>query len=212
MLIPHVMVGLSSAREMVTQGRTMDSAQIPTPTVPTPPAGRGAPIGGVLNALDKALVVVAKVFFWIAAVALTAMFLLVIADVIGIKIFNNPVPGGIEMVAFSSAIAIGFSVAYTQCKGGHVAVDFIVEKFPRKPKTLIDGFTSLFSAGLFAVLAYYTFRYAGQMKSARQVSLTQNIPLYPFIYSLAVCMALTFLVIVRDFVKLVVKAVKQWTP
>ena len=92
------------------------------------------------------------------------MLLLIVADVIGIKIFSNPVPGGIEIVSFLAVVAIAFAVAYTQVLRGHVAVDFIVEKFPRRVKLVIDVIMGFFSVCLFAVAAYYSFKYAGKLR------------------------------------------------
>jgi len=140
------------------------------------------------------------------------MLLVIVADVIGIKIFSKPVPGGIEIVSFLSVVAIAFAVAYTQVMRGHVAVDFIVEKFPRRAKLIIDAVTTLCGVSLMAVLAYYSFKYGTKLRDTGEVSMTQKIPYYPFVYGMAVCFVVTFLVLVGDLVKSIMKAAKTWTP
>jgi TRAP-type C4-dicarboxylate transport system permease small subunit len=167
---------------------------------------------GILNRLDRYLILLTKVLFWIAGAGLVGMLLIIVADVLGIKIFSHPVPGGIEIVSFLAVIAIAFAVALTQVMRGHVAVDFIVEKFPRRAKLVIDAITIFFSVCLFAAMAWYSFKYAGKLKDTGEVSMTQKIPFYPFVYGMAVCFVVTFLVLVRDLVKSIAKAAKTWTP
>ena len=166
---------------------------------------------GVLAKLNKGIVLVSKVFLWIAGAGLVAMLVLVVADVIGIKIFSSPVPGGIEFVTFFAVIAIAFAVAYTQVMRGHVAVDFIAAKFPRRLKLVTDGFTMFLSTCLFGAMAWYSFKYAAKLHATGEVSMTQKIPFYPFVYAMAVCFVVTFLVLVRDLVKSITKAIKTWT-
>ena len=169
------------------------------------------PDKGPLSTAEKYIAFLTKMLLWIAAAGLVGMTALVVADVIGIKIFSNPVPGGIEFVSFLAAVAIAFAVPFTQVARGHVAVDFIVEHFPRRAKLIIDIVTALFSIALFALLSVYSFRYAGLLRSSGEVSMTQKIPFYPFVYGMAVCFVATFLVLVMQFVRTVLKAGRQWT-
>ena len=166
---------------------------------------------GFLSMLDRGVRLLSKVFFWIGGVGLVGMLLLIVADVIGIKIFSSPVPGGIETVAFLAVVAIGFAVAQTQVVRGHVAVEFIIERFPRRLKLVTEIFTVLLSVGLAAVLAWYSFKYAARLRDTGQVSMTQKIPYYPFVYGMAACFVALFLVLVSDLVKSIAKAAKTWT-
>lgn len=183
---------------------------LPPEQEPLPVRETGTDIG-ILKKLDRYVTLLTRVLFWIAGVGLVAMLLLIVADVIGIKILSRPVRGGIELVAFMAVIAIAFAVGFTQVMRGHVAVDFIVDRFPRRAKLLIDVLMVLFSACLFALMAWYSFKYAGQLKSTGEVSMTQKIPFYPFVYAMGVCFAVTFLVLLMDLTKAIAKAAGQWT-
>lgn len=165
----------------------------------------------ILIALDRYIALLTRILFWIAGAGLVGMLLLIVADVLGIKIFSRPVPGGIEIVSFLAVVSIAFAVAYTQVMRGHVAVDFIVEKFPRRAKLVIDAIMIFFSVCLFVVLAWYSFKYAAKLQDTGEVSMTQKIPFYPFVYGMAVCFVVTLLVLIMDFVKSVTKAAKKWT-
>lgn len=165
----------------------------------------------VLKTIDRYVGLLTRALFWIAGAGLVAMLLLIVADVIGIKVFSKPVPGGIELVAFMAVIAIAFAVAQTQVIRGHVAVDFIVEKFPRRAKLIIDVVMTLFSVCLFALMAWYSFKYGNKLKSTGEVSMTQKVPFYPFVYAMGACFVVTLLVLIMDFVKSISKVVAQWT-
>lgn len=175
-----------------------------------PIRGSGSEMG-IVNKMSRYVGLITRVLLWIAGAGLVGMLLLIVADVIGIKIFSSPVPGGIELVAFFAVIAIAFAVAETQVMKGHVAVDFIVEKFPRRLKLIVDIVTMLFSVGLFAIMAWYSFKYGNKLRDTGEVSMTQKIPFYPFVWAMGACFVATLLVLIIDLVKLVVKAAEQWT-
>lgn len=183
----------------------------------TPPRHEPRPVGdagtdrGILNSLGRGVVRLSVVFNWIAGIGLVGMLLLVVADIIGIKVLSRPVPGGVEIVTFLAVVAIGFAVSYTALVHGHVAVDFVVDKLPRRAKLVVSLVTLLLSIGLVAVLAYYTFEFAARLRSTGEVSMTQKIPFYPFVYGLGVCWVMTALVLVREFVQKIAKVVKIWT-
>ena len=167
---------------------------------------------GFFRVLDKGIGLLSRVLFWIAGLALAGMLALIVADVIGIKMFSSPVPGGIETVAFLATVSIGFAVAQTQVVRGHVAVEFIVEHFPRRLKMVTEIFTVFLCACVVGALAWYTFRYGARLRGTGQVSMTQKIPYYPFVYGMGVCFVVLLLVLTSDFVKSIAKAAKTWTP
>jgi TRAP-type C4-dicarboxylate transport system permease small subunit len=74
-----------------------------------------------------------------------------------------------------------------------------------------DVFTMFLSVCLFGAMAWYSFKYAAKLRATGEVSMTQKIPFYPFVYVMAVCLVVTFLVLVRDLVKSITKAIKTWT-
>jgi TRAP-type C4-dicarboxylate transport system permease small subunit len=166
---------------------------------------------GYFGKVDRGLLLASKVLFWIAGAGLVSMLLLIVGDVIGIRFFSRPVPGGIEIVSFMAVVAIAFAVPYTQVMRGHVAVDFIVEKFPRRARLVVDVITGFLSACLFAALAVYSFKYAVKLQSTGEVSMTQKIPFYPFVYGMGVCFVATLLILLGDFARSIAKAVKTWT-
>jgi TRAP-type C4-dicarboxylate transport system permease small subunit len=147
---------------------------------------------------------------WIAGGGLVLMLALVVGDIIGIKIFAAPIPGGIEYVGFLGVVVVGFAIAYTQVLHGHIRVDFIVMKFPPKFAAVIDILMLILGMGFFVVLTWRSIDYAYVVQASGEVSMTQGIPFYPFIYALSLCYLATFFVLVVEFLKSIVKVGKVW--
>jgi TRAP-type C4-dicarboxylate transport system permease small subunit len=68
-----------------------------------------------------------KLFNFVAEAALTFMMFLTVADVI-LRSLRRPIVGTYELVAFSGAVVIGFSIPLTSWMRGHVWVDIITSK------------------------------------------------------------------------------------
>jgi len=160
-----------------------------------------------LNRLKKFSHTLSKWFSWVAGVALVGMLALTIADIIGVKFFNAPVPGAIEIVGFLGIVVTAFSIALTQTLRGHIQVEFFVIKLPERLQAAISVIVSILAIGLFVVLSWQSFRYGYVLQSTGEVSMTQRIPFYPFVYAIAVScipVCLLFLVEIVQSVKKVV--------
>jgi len=162
-----------------------------------------------LNRLKKFSHALSKWFSWVAGVALVGMLALTIADIIGVKFFNAPVPGAIEIVGFLGIVVTSFSIAYTHSLRGHIQVEFFVVKLPERLQTGISAFVSILVIGLFAVLSWQSFRYGYILQSTGEVSMTQRIPFYPFVYAIAVSCIPVCLMFAVEFVESIKKVVSK---
>ena len=136
---------------------------------------------------------------------MVAMLALIIADIISAKAFKWPIPGGIELVGFLGVVIIAFSIAHTQVLHGHIEVEFLTTRLSQKAQKVIACITYLFGMVLFAVLAWSSFNYAHSLQVGGEVSMTQEIPFYPFIYAMAFCSISVFLVLLVQLLRTIVK-------
>jgi TRAP-type C4-dicarboxylate transport system permease small subunit len=166
----------------------------------------------IINRLERYIQTTSRVLNWIAGVGLVGMLALVVADIVGIKIFSHPIPGGIEITAFLGAVALGFAIAYTQVLHGHIQVDFLTMHLPLRAKACIEAAMIFLGMVLFILLAWQSFEYAGALRASGEVSMTQRIPFYPFVYGLALCYLVTFAALLMDLIRAIMKAGKRWTP
>ena len=159
---------------------------------------------------------------WVAGVGLVAMFGLIVADIIGIKgaqifaqtgikffKFFHPIPGGIEMVAFLGVVVTAFAIAFTQVRRGHIQVEFFVMRLPKRAQAGVTALVSLLGIALFGLLAWQSYDFGRTLQVTGEVSMTQRIPFYPFVYAIAFCCLPICLLLLVDFLKSVTKAVKK---
>ncbi len=136
----------------------------------------------------------------IAGISLTFLMLLTIADVI-LRFFKIPIVGTYELVAFSGAVVIGFSLPLTSWMRGHIFVDFFIIKFSKKVQNVFNIATRCFVFFLFFLMGWNLFKYAVDLQKSGEVSLTLQMPFYPITFGVGICCFIQCLVMVCDIVK-----------
>ncbi len=144
----------------------------------------------------------------IAGVGLVVMALLIVLDIIGNKVFKFPLPGGIEYVGFLGVVVIAFAIAQTQYFHGHIEVEFIVQYLPQKIQRVLAIFVHICLLALWAVLAWRSVDFGIILQSTGEVSMTERIPFYPFVYAIALCCIPMFLVVLIQLLQVLTGARK----
>ncbi|MEA2101065.1 MAG: TRAP transporter small permease [Thermodesulfobacteriota bacterium] len=135
---------------------------------------------------------------WISAAAVAFIMFLTTADVI-MRFFGSPFPGTYEIVGLVGALVISFSLPYTSIKKGHIAVEFLVQRLPQTPMRVINMVNAFIAMFLFGVISWQTALYAGSLMESGVVSPTLEMPLYPFVYGIAIGCALLCVVLFMEF-------------
>ena len=91
---------------------------------------------------------------------------------------------------------------------GHIAVEFLVQKFSQRRQSLTGFFADFFSMILFVVVSWRSFLYAMELMRAGEVSLTTHFPIYPFVLGIALGCGLQSLLLFTDTVKSLKGAMK----
>jgi TRAP-type C4-dicarboxylate transport system permease small subunit len=135
--------------------------------------------------LARAAKVISGILISIGATVLALMMLITALDVVLRYLFNSPLPGAFELVEYMMAIVIPFCIVYcAECKG-HVAVELILEKFPKRFQVVVEAVVT-FVAMLFAiVIAWQNFLYIGEVYDSHLTSSVLLIPTYPFVIPVA---------------------------
>jgi TRAP-type C4-dicarboxylate transport system permease small subunit len=137
----------------------------------------GPPVGphpAVRRGLDK----VALWFNWIAAGALLAMF--------AVMVLNRPITATVDVASLLAAIVASFSVSKTILAGRHIEVEFIVTRLPRGARKTFNTISSFLSLVFFLLIVWRAFIYAHDLQRSGESSLTQHIPMAPFVYAIAI--------------------------
>jgi TRAP-type C4-dicarboxylate transport system permease small subunit len=160
---------------------------------------------GRLDRIEQLVERVARVMNWTAGGFVLIMMLLTTVDVI-LRLLRFPIPGTYEIVGLLGAAFVSFALAHTSLQRGHIAVDFLVRKLSERSRLFLQTATDSLSFGLFVLVCWQSVLYAGRLRQMGEVSLTLQMPLYPFVYGIAagtamLCVVL-FLRLWRDFLQL----------
>ncbi len=185
------------------------SEGVPAEVLPPQPARTGLSgfLSSVVGYLERLTTYISYILNWVAVAGVVAMLALSVADIIGIKAFKWPIPGGIEMVGFLGVVVTGFAIAHTLILRGHIQVEFFVMKMSERVHAAVNSFVTLLGAGLFALLAWQSYRFARTLQTTGEVSMTQGIPFYPFVYAIAFCSIPVCLALLVQFLRSMMKAV-----
>jgi len=159
----------------------------------------------VLNDILNAFMMILK---GLGALALTGMMLLTVADVI-FRALGHPILGAVELVGFLATILLACALPYTQRERGHIGVDVLVRRFPPRTQRLIEGGTGALALGLFVLVAWQMYRYAGHMRISGEVSMTLQYPTHVVLYWIALCFAVLCGVILVDVIQAFARALSS---
>lgn len=142
----------------------------------------------------------------VACVLIAAMMFLTSSDVVG-RYLGYPVRGTYDITGLLAVLIICFSIADTQIKRGHVRVEFFVFMLSRRTRAIIGSFTNVLSLGFFILVIWQTYEFGTYCLQSGKVSLTEHIPLFPFVYAIAFSCIPACLVLFMDLVNSLTQAV-----
>lgn len=145
---------------------------------------------------------------WVGAASVAAMMFLTCADVV-MRAAGRPITGAVELVGFLAALALACSLPYTHVVRGHVGVDMLLRRLPRRIQRLVRLTTSMIAATLFAVITWRTLIYAAELKVSGEVSMTLEFPSYLLVYFIGFAFAVLSLAALKDLAGLWTKAVRR---
>jgi TRAP-type C4-dicarboxylate transport system permease small subunit len=140
----------------------------------------------------------------VGAVALTAMMMLTVVDVIG-RFFKSPIFGSVELVGFLATIVVAAALPYTYKMDGHVGVEILVRLLPEKTQTVMDIVTRTLTLILFVLITWQMFLYAEDIYKTGEVSMNLEFPIYYLVYLLSFALLVFTVTIVESIVQDIMK-------
>jgi TRAP-type C4-dicarboxylate transport system permease small subunit len=167
-----------------------------------PPSGGSKREGRSMQGLLHIVFRLSKWMNVISGVALVFMILITVADVI-LRSFRTPIVGTFELVAFSGAVVIGFSLPFTSWLKGHIYVDFFILGLSPGPRKIVNVVTRCLGIGLFLVIASNLLILGMELYNSGEVSPTLHLPFYLVVYGIGVCAFAQCLVLACDIIKII---------
>lgn len=151
------------------------------------------------------LQIVSRISRWMNAIsgaALVFMILLTVADVF-LRTFSRAVVGTFELVSFSGAVVIAFSLPFTSWMKGHIYVDFLLVKLSQRTRTVLNIFTRCLGIGIFLIIAWNIMILGMDLHKAGEVSATLHVPFYIVVYGVGICFFVQCLVLLCNIFRIV---------
>ncbi|NMA91905.1 MAG: TRAP transporter small permease [Firmicutes bacterium] len=163
----------------------------------------------ILTWLDIFTEKASNIFHYIGSVILAVMMFFTFADVAGRYFLKQPIKGSFEVTEYMLAILISFSIAYCGVKKGHIHVDVLTMRLPQRVQDILNSITQPLGFILIFLTTWHTVRFALSLHASGMSSTVLVIPKYPFVFIAAVGLGLYSLVLLKDFMESLYKAVKR---
>jgi TRAP-type C4-dicarboxylate transport system permease small subunit len=144
----------------------------------------------------------------IAQVAVMALMLLVVANILG-RFVGLSIFGTYDFAGFINAILVGFALAYCAMQKGHIQVEIVMTRFPEKVQAVVGIIMGILSLGMFSIITWQCVLLANDKLIGGEVSMTALVPYYPYVYGVAIGLALLCLIILEEIIEFFVKVVKH---
>ena len=147
---------------------------------------------------EKLVDVLSTWLCWVAAACIVGMMLLTSSDVM-LRYLGYPIKGTYDVVGLLGALVVALPIARTQVLNRHVAMEYMAQRKSWLARGIAQLVTFALSIAVYAVITWQLVAFAGKLKSVGRVSDTVEIPLYPFVYAIALAFLLTCLVLIVQF-------------
>lgn len=125
----------------------------------------------MLNALRKTADGLIRLSAGIGALALIAEVGVILVDVIG-RAFGHPMFGSQDLITMMMVMLVFGGMALCDRTGGHIAVDLFQKTYPPLMNRIIDIFSALLGAAIFAFIAWAVWESA---KLSQMLNLSTNL-------------------------------------
>ena len=129
-----------------------------------------------------------------AAVILFGLMLLTVADVVSRYIFSWPLRGAFEITELSLLVLIFAGLPLASRSGEHATMDFIDALLGERGRRAIVRLVDLFCGFVILGLAWQVWLKAGKIAGYGDTTDSLKLPVGPFVYFMAVMVAITGLV------------------
>lgn len=169
-------------------------------------------VAKIAQSLEKAIRPVIPVIGGIGSIFIMVAMFVTVADVIGRRFFNSPVPGSYEISAMLLVIVVFSTITYCELLNGHVTIDLLVSRLAQKTQNIVNIFVYVLFLATYAILTWRLFVYAVETFHKKEVIIIKAsilIPVYPFVFIAAIGCTLMALVIFMHLTLYMAKAVNK---
>jgi TRAP-type C4-dicarboxylate transport system permease small subunit len=124
----------------------------------------------------------------VSCVMLAVMMFVSVADVVGRYFFNKPIEGTWELTGMSLVVCGSFAMAYTQYVKGHIQVNIICDRLPRRGRAglYIFSYTMCIIACALVIWQGWTRMVDYFFKTVGGQTISLGMPIWPFMAAMVI--------------------------
>ncbi|MFC1823087.1 TRAP transporter small permease [Thermodesulfobacteriota bacterium] len=159
--------------------------------------------------LEKAIFPISRFLLLIGQFVLVLMVMLTVVDVFLRYVLNRPILGSYELTEFMMAILVFSSVGYALVVKGHVVVDLVFSRLPKKAQNSVECVTSFIAFVLFSIVTWRNVLHSWTAWQRNDVTAELFIPLSPFMLFTAFGIGVLALILFVHFIQSLARAIKK---
>ena len=138
-----------------------------------------SPEAQLLSTIDRGFFQVEKLLNLVAGIVIMGLMFLGVAQVLGRKLLNMPVPGYVDLVEFAMVVFAFLAISYCQKLGSHVRMELIIGRFHGRAHWLLEIIGMLIAVFIVAVLMYYSYAHFLRAWTIGDSSIDLELPIWP---------------------------------
>jgi len=146
----------------------------------------------------------------VAAIVLSTMMLLTVADVGGRYFFSHPIKGTYELIGLLLICAGTWGMAYCESRRTHIRVGILVDKLSTRIRNIVNALAYLIALGAFSIITWQMAVRAAQYISAGKggISETLGLPFGPFYLIFAIGAGMFCLMLLLHLIKSLAEVIR----
>lgn len=132
-----------------------------------------------LSRSDRALFRIESWLNLAAGLMILFVMLLAVANILGRKLLNLPVPGFIDWMVQAVPVIAFLGIGYCQRLGGHIRMDIVVGSLRGRALWLFELISVVVMGALMVVLTFGSWRHAERAISIGDSTIDINLPTWP---------------------------------
>lgn len=134
---------------------------------------------GALGRFHRMWIPVEDMANLVAAFAIMALMCLGVAQIVLRSVFNNPIPGYIDLVELSMASMAFLGAAYCQRLGSHIRMELLIGRLSGRSLWAAEIFGTLVALFIIGTLTWYGFEHFLRSYSLGDTTMDAEYPVWP---------------------------------
>lgn len=134
-----------------------------------------------------------NLFNLIAATSILVLMLMAVVQVVGRNLFNQPVPGFIDITEQAMAVFAFMGIAYCQRVGGHIRMELVIGVFRGRPQWIAEFLGVLTILFVVSVLIYGSYLHFDRAWTFGDSTMDIAIPTWPSKFVVPAALSLLWL-------------------